>query len=64
MRYIIVLCVLSLGDCAFDVTSFGAVGDGVTDDTKSIVKALAAATAAGPSVVLFPGRGDAERSLV
>jgi polygalacturonase len=40
---------------AYDVTSFGAVGDGTTDDSSSISKALAAAAASGaPSVVLFP----------
>ena len=40
---------------AFDVTSFGAAGDGTTDDSSPIRKALAAAAASGgPSVVLFP----------
>lgn len=38
----------------FDVTAFGAVGDGATDDTKAVRAALAAAAAAGPSTVLFP----------
>lgn len=49
----IVTSALSLA--AFDVTAFGAVGDGTTDDSSSISKALAAATASRtPSVVLFP----------
>ena len=39
----------------YDVTSYGAVGDGSTDDTVSIYKALAdASKSARPSVVLFP----------
>ena len=39
----------------YDVTSYGAVGDGSTDDTVSIAKALAdASKSARPSVVLFP----------
>ena len=38
----------------YDVTAYGAVGDGWTDDTVSIAKALADASKARPSVVLFP----------
>ena len=40
---------------SFDVTAFGAVGDGKTDDTAAVAKAVAAAAAAPPSTVLFPG---------
>lgn len=39
---------------SYDVTSYGAVGDGSTDDTLSIAKALADASKAKPSVVHFP----------
>jgi polygalacturonase len=38
----------------FDVSKFGAVGDGVHDDTKAVATALLAAAAAPPSTVLFP----------
>ena len=38
----------------YDVTDYGAVGDGVTDDTKSIGKALAAAAVDSKATVLFP----------
>ena len=38
----------------YDVTDFGAVGDGETDDTKSIVKALSAAAANAKATVYFP----------
>jgi polygalacturonase len=38
----------------FDVTAFGARGDGVTMDTAAIVAAVAAVTAAGEGVVLLP----------
>ena len=42
----------------FDVTTFGAVGDGTTDDTHSIAEAMAAAAAVAasgsPVVVRFP----------
>ena len=44
----------AFGASRFDVTSYGAVGDGSTDDTVSIAKALADASKAPPSVVLFP----------
>jgi polygalacturonase len=45
----------AVGARTYDVTSYGAIGDGVTDDTKSIAKALTVAGTAGqPSVILFP----------
>lgn len=42
----------------FDVTSpkYGAVGNGITDDTASINRAIAAAQANGRGIVLFPSR--------
>ncbi|KAH9605925.1 hypothetical protein KSS87_008886 [Heliosperma pusillum] len=42
------------GPCIFDVTSFGAVGDGLTDDTAAFRSAWKAACAAGSSVVHVP----------
>ena len=38
----------------FDVTKFGAVGDGTTDDTKAIASALVAASKSPPTIVFFP----------
>ncbi|KAH9623510.1 hypothetical protein KSS87_012465 [Heliosperma pusillum] len=45
------------GPCIFDVTSFGAVGDGSTDDTAAFRSAWKAACAAGWSVVHVPSSG-------
>jgi hypothetical protein len=41
----------------FDVTDYGAAGDGVTDDYKAIDDAITAASVAGPSYVRLPA-GD------
>jgi len=49
----LLLC-LSVEGTIFDVTSYGAVGDGVTDDTHSIAAALVVASKSSPSTVLFP----------
>lgn len=40
---------------AFDIASYGAVGDGVTNDYQSIQNAIAAAKAAGGGIVRFDG---------
>ncbi len=45
------------GQPSYDVRSFGAVGDGKTDDTAAFQKALDAATQAGGGTVLAP-RGN------
>ena len=42
---------------SFDVTAFGAKGDGATPDTAAITRALAAAAAAGGGEVVFPSPG-------
>ncbi len=42
-------------DGTFDVTAYGAVGDGTTTDTTAIQNAINAAGAAGGGTVLFPG---------
>ncbi len=42
------------GQASYDVRSFGAVGDGKTDDTAAFQKALDAATQAGGGTVLAP----------
>lgn len=44
----------SSSDCIFDVTSYGAVGDGSTDDTSAFVAAWKAACAVESGVVLAP----------
>lgn len=42
------------GDHVFDVKAFGAVGDGVADDSAAIQNALKAAGKAAPATVYFP----------
>lgn len=39
----------------FDVRRYGAIGDGITDDSRSIDRAIAAAAQAGGGTVVFPG---------
>eukprot|EP01043_Picozoa_sp_COSAG02_P036941 COSAG02_NODE_2741_length_8123_cov_5.360793_6_plen_219_part_00 len=41
----------------FNVVGFGAVGDGVTKDTKAVEKAVAAVKEAGAGTVYFPSGG-------
>jgi hypothetical protein len=41
----------------FDVTCFGAIGDGITDDTAAIQAAIDAATGTGAAVILPPASG-------
>lgn len=41
-------------DCIFDVTSFGAVGDGSSDDTEAFRKAWKAACAVESATILVP----------
>ena len=40
--------------CVFDVTSFGAIGDGKTDDTPAFMEAWKAACAVESGIVLVP----------
>ena len=44
----------STSDCVFDVTKFGAIGDGSTDDTKAFEEAWKAACAVESATVLAP----------
>ncbi|KAF5752106.1 Pectin lyase-like superfamily protein isoform 1 [Tripterygium wilfordii] len=44
----------SSSDCVFDVTSYGAVGDGSTDDTAAFMEAWKAACAVESAVLLAP----------
>ncbi|PKU75783.1 polygalacturonase At1g48100 [Dendrobium catenatum] len=43
--------------CIFDVTAFGAVGDGSTDDTEAFRSAWRAACAVNSSILLVPSNG-------
>lgn len=53
---------LALGDFGwFDVTDYGAVGDGVTDDASAINDAITALNAAGGGVLYLPHASDAYR---
>ena len=47
-----------IGDKTFDVTKFGARGDGKHDDTSSIQDAFQAAANASGGTVLFPSGGS------
>jgi len=63
LAFVLVIGVLSVGTLIgkteegdFNVTNFGAKGDGVTDDTASIQKALDEAAKVGGMVYLPPGK--------
>jgi len=43
-----------IADLAFDVKNYGAVGNGIVDDTSAIQSAVTACVAAGGGCVLFP----------
>ncbi|PAF31853.1 right-handed parallel beta-helix repeat-containing protein [Paenibacillus sp. 7516] len=53
-----------LSDLAYNVKNFGAIGDGVTDDTISIQAAIDAASTAGGGTVYFPPLGTDEHYIV
>ncbi|KAF3332915.1 Polygalacturonase [Carex littledalei] len=46
------------GPCVFDVRSYGAVGDGSTDDTEAFRSAWKAACAVESAVLLVPSEGN------
>lgn len=56
MLRLVILCLLpvQLAAAVFDVTAFGAKGDGKTPAREAINKAVAAASAAGGGIVNFP----------
>jgi hypothetical protein len=50
-----IVSAISIQPQFFDVRAYGALVDGVTDDTSAVNAAMAAATAAGGGTVFFPG---------
>ena len=62
------MALLLLGHCSaeiFDVTSYGAKGDGVTVDSLAVRAATSACAQAGGGTLLFPGhQGGKERGYV
>lgn len=53
---LLLLAFLPFGSNTLNVTSFGATGNGTTDDTNAIQSCLTAAAAAGKSVYFPPGK--------
>lgn len=54
MKFLLALCALNLQAAVFDVTAFGAKGDGKTPNRDAIRKAIETAAAAGGGTVYFP----------
>lgn len=53
----VLIGVAAMASSVYDVTVFGALGDGVTDDGDAIRRAIAtAATNTGPTTIVFPRR--------
>ena len=54
MKFLLALCALHLQAAVFDVTAFGAKGDGKTPNRDAIHRAIETAAAAGGGTVYFP----------
>jgi polygalacturonase len=54
VKFLLALCALNLQAAVFDVTAFGAKGDGKTPNRDAIRKAIETAAAAGGGTVYFP----------